>query len=176
MPEEMFDVVDENDNVVGQAARSVVHANQWLHRAVHIFVQNSAGELLIHQRSPQCDEHPLLWTSSASGHVTSGEDYDAAADREIVEELGITTPLKRLHKFVASPAMANEHTVLYLGKSDQRPTFQEAEIVTGEYLGISAIRLQINTSPARFGPPFRKLFAWFSSHLESAESVGLDEH
>ncbi len=51
MPEEIFDVVDSEDRVIGQAPRSEVHAKKLLHRAVHIFVFNSRGQLLIHRRS-----------------------------------------------------------------------------------------------------------------------------
>ena len=79
MTEEMFDVVDEQDRVIGQAPRSEVHAKKLLHRAVHIFVFNSEGKLLIHRRSATKDEYPLCYTSSASGHVSAGETYDECA-------------------------------------------------------------------------------------------------
>ena len=91
MSEEMFDVVDQDDKVLFQSPRSVVHANHWLHRAVHIFVFNSKGELLIHRRSATKDEAPLKCTSSASGHLAAGEDYATAAMRELEEELGLKT-------------------------------------------------------------------------------------
>ena len=48
--EEIFDVTDEHDNVIGQAPRSEVHARGLLHRAVHIFVFNTAGQLLLQMR------------------------------------------------------------------------------------------------------------------------------
>ena len=93
MPEEMFDVVDEQDRVLRQAPRSVVHAKHWLHRASHIFVFNSKDELLVHRRSATKDECPLLCTSSASGHLAAGEDYSTAAVRELEEELGLKVAL-----------------------------------------------------------------------------------
>lgn len=81
--EEIFDVCDEHDRVIGQAPRSVVHAQGLLHRAVHVFVFNSAGELLLQMRSRHKDEAPLQFTSSASGHLGAGETYEAAAPREL---------------------------------------------------------------------------------------------
>ncbi|MDA1015698.1 MAG: NUDIX domain-containing protein [Planctomycetota bacterium] len=161
MNEEQFDVVDEHDNVIGRAARSVVHAKRWLHRAVHIFVLNSAGELLVHLRSATRDEFPLKWTSSASGHVSAGETYDDSAPRELAEELGLAAPLTRLHKFAACEATANEHTVLYVARSDESPTLQVEEIAAGEFLPIPEIQRQLDESPDRFTPPFRMLFQWF---------------
>ena len=59
MAEEFFDVVDERDRVIGRAPRSEVHARGWLHRAVHIFVFNSRGELLVQRRSAAMDMFPL---------------------------------------------------------------------------------------------------------------------
>jgi isopentenyldiphosphate isomerase len=46
MSEEIFDVVNERDEVVGQAPRSEVHAKKLLHRAVHVLVFNARGQLV----------------------------------------------------------------------------------------------------------------------------------
>lgn len=48
---EVFDVVDEADEVTGQATRREVHERNLLHRAVHVFVVNRHGELLLQKRS-----------------------------------------------------------------------------------------------------------------------------
>src|SRR5689334_2822442 len=111
MPEEFFDVVDEQDRVLRQAPRSVVHANHWLHRAAHIFVFNSQAELLVHRRSATKDECPLMYTSSASGHLAAGEGYDIAAVRELEEELGLKSPLEFLAIIPANGAATSyEHS------------------------------------------------------------------
>ena len=95
MSEEIFDVVDDADRVIRQAPRSVVHAQNLLHRAVSIFVLKSDGRLLLQLRSDSKDQYPGCYTSSASGHVDSGEDYETAAIGKIVvmvsyDRLGIT--------------------------------------------------------------------------------------
>ena len=83
MPEadEFFDVVDRNDAVVGRAARREVHARGLLHRAVHVLVCDGSGRVFLQKRSMKKDIAPGLWDSSCSGHVDSGESYDAAAVR-----------------------------------------------------------------------------------------------
>ena len=48
---ELFDVVDENDQVLGQKERAHVHAECLLHRAVHVFVFNKSGDLYLQKRS-----------------------------------------------------------------------------------------------------------------------------
>ena len=47
MPEELFDIVDDQDRVIGQMARSEVHRRKLFHRAVSIFVFDSRGQLLL---------------------------------------------------------------------------------------------------------------------------------
>jgi 16S rRNA (adenine1518-N6/adenine1519-N6)-dimethyltransferase len=164
MPEELFDVVDEQDLVIGQLPRSQVHAERKLHRAVHIFVFNSAGHLLIHKRAADKDEQPNKWTSSASGHLSAGEDYDETAHREMKEEVGLSGELEFLHKFPASSETSYEHTALYRMTSDEEPTFDPAEIAEGRYCPLDVIESQLNADPTRFAPAFHVLFRWYLNH------------
>src|ERR1043166_7202136 len=89
MPEDIFDVVNERDEVIGSRPRSEVHRLGLLHRVVHILVSNSRAEIFLQKRSMKKDRQPGLWDSSASGHVDSGEDYDTCAVRELQEEIGL---------------------------------------------------------------------------------------
>lgn len=159
--EEEFDIVDLNDQVIGQAPRSVVHAYRWLHRAVHIFVFNSRGELLIHKRSSTKDECPSLHTSSASGHLSTGEDYEPAAVRELQEELGLTAPLEWLQKFPAGPATSYEFSGLFRTMTDEPPRFDPGEIESGAFLPLPEIAAWVERAPDDFTPCFRTLFAWY---------------
>src|SRR2546430_17198688 len=103
--EEIFDVVDERDEIVGRQTRSEVHRLGLKHRAVHVLVFNSRGQVFLQKRSLQKDRQPGLWDSSASGHLDCGEDYDACAVRETREEIGLqlSAPPHRLFKLRASP-------------------------------------------------------------------------
>ncbi|MDP7586167.1 MAG: NUDIX domain-containing protein, partial [Verrucomicrobiota bacterium] len=82
MGEEIFDVVDANDQVIGQKTRSEVHRLGLRHRAIHLLVFNAEGELFLQKRSTKKDCFPGTWDSSVSGHVDAGETYDACAQRE----------------------------------------------------------------------------------------------
>jgi isopentenyldiphosphate isomerase len=101
---ELFNIVDEKDNVVGQATRGEVHKNKSLiHRSVGVVVFNSRGEIFLQQRSAGKDTDPRKWTISASGHVSAES-----------AEVG--------HGFFAylqnSPALAGSNTVGVLKKHD----------------------------------------------------------
>ena len=73
---EMFPVVDEDDRVIRSAPRGEVHGNNLRHRAVHILLFNRQNEVYLQKRSRWKDRHPLVWDSSAAGHVDAGEEYD----------------------------------------------------------------------------------------------------
>jgi len=89
MSEEIFDVVNDHDEVIGQAPRREVHARGLWHRAVHVLVYNARGQIFLQKRSLKKDTAAGLWDSSSSGHVDSGEDYDPCAVREVREEIGL---------------------------------------------------------------------------------------
>lgn len=162
MPEEIFDVVDQEDRVLYQAPRSVVHANHWLHRAVHIFVFNTRGELLIHRRSATKDEAPLKYTSSASGHLSAGEDYAIAAARELEEELGLKPAVEFLGILPADgPYTSYEHSGLYRAVTDETPVFDPEEILSGEFHPLPEIDAMIQRDPEDFTYCFRSLFRWY---------------
>jgi isopentenyl-diphosphate Delta-isomerase len=165
--EEYFDVADEHDRTIGRELRSVVHARKLLHRAVHIFVLNSRGELLLQLRSAIKDEYPDCYTSSASGHLSAGETYDAAAPRELDEELGLAGPLERLHKFPAGPQTSHEHTVLYRLVTDAVPRIDPQEIAAAEFHSFDEIAAMISREPDRFSPCFVTLFEWYQSRYNA---------
>lgn len=164
--DEMFDVVDADDRVIGQAPRAEVHARKLLHRAVHIFVFRSDGRFLLHLRSAQKDEFPLCFTSSASGHLGVGEDYAVAAARELLEELGLSAPLERMVKLPAGPQTAFEHTVLYRVVTDLEPNPDPLEIASARFVTWDEVLQKLQDQPERFSPPFRLLVEWYEHHAD----------
>ncbi|QDT36830.1 NUDIX hydrolase [Stratiformator vulcanicus] len=161
MAEELFDVVDEHDHVQAQLPRSEVHRRNLLHRAVSIFVFNTRGELLLQMRSASKDQFPNCWTSSASGHVTAGDDYDETAHRELEEELGLTCDITRVAKFDASPDSAYEFTVLYKAVTDDAPVPDPEEISDVKFASLDDWKEQAAAQPELFTPPFRLLLDWY---------------
>lgn len=159
--EEMFDVCDEHDRVIGTAPRSKVHAEGLLHRAVHIFVLNSRGELLLQRRSATKDQSPLKLTSSASGHLGAGENYLDAAIREMQEEIGLTGELEFLERFPATFETAFEHTVLYRLITDEIPSPDPAEILRMETVSLAEAERQLAEDPEDFSSPLRVLLTWY---------------
>ena len=138
---ELLDVVDENDNVITVKTRGEIHARGLMHRAVHILVFNSDGELFLQKRSLSKDEQPGKWDSSAAGHLDSGEDYDDCARREIAEELGIQVDqsLEQLFKLPASLLTGNEHCMVYRYSHDGPMVLAPEEIDDGQWISPAAM-------------------------------------
>jgi 16S rRNA (adenine1518-N6/adenine1519-N6)-dimethyltransferase len=152
--EERFAVVDESDRVVGDAPRATVHANNLLHRAVHILIFNSAGELFLQKRSRLKDRHPNVWDSSAAGHVDAGEEYDEAAVRELEEELGVAAELERIVKLPASENTGHEFIWLYRGRHEGPFRLARREIDHGEFFPPDVVTAWLNARPDDFAPGF----------------------
>ena len=153
-PEESFSVVDANDQVVGAAPRSQVHGDNLLHRAVHVLIFNSAGEIFLQMRSRWKDRHPLAWDSSAAGHVNAGEEYNQSAARELLEELGIDTPLVRIAKLSASERTGYEFICLYRGSFDGELRPNPSEIEAGRFFPPTIVDAWIKARPREFAPGF----------------------
>ena len=138
---ELLDVVDENDEIVAVETRGEIHARGLMHRAVHILVFNSRGEVFLQLRSMRKDEQPGKWDSSAAGHVDSGEDYEACARRELHEELGIDAagPLEVLFKLPASARTGYEHCMVYRCEFDGPLELDAEEIDDGCWLSPEAM-------------------------------------
>ncbi len=133
--QELLDVVDENDKVIGVKTRGEIHAEGLMHRAVHILVFNSSGGLFIQKRSMSKDENPGQWDSSAAGHVDSGETYLQCAIRELEEELGVVPGHPLEHIFHVQPSLLNgmEHSPVYRCVFDGEMRLQIEEIDEGAW-------------------------------------------
>jgi len=152
MTEEIFDVVNERDEVIGQQTRREVHRLGLMHRAVHVLVFNSGGRIFLQKRSLAKDRQPGLWDSSASGHLDSGEGYDHCAVRELQEELGLvlTTPPRRLFKLPASAETDQEHVWIYQCEADGPFTLHPQEIERGAWFMPDEITRWMAQRPADF--------------------------
>lgn len=102
MKDELLDLVDENDNVVGTAMRSEVYLKDFKNiRVVNVFIVNSKGEIWFPRRVASKKFFPLCLDMSVGGHVGSGETYEEALEHEVRDEVNIDiekTPYKLLGK------------------------------------------------------------------------------
>ena len=165
MGEEIFDVVNERDEVIDRKPRSEVHARGWLHRAVHVLVFNSRGEVFLQKRSMKKDRQPGVWDSSASGHVDSGEDYDACAIRESGEEIGLKlkTPPPKLFKINACQETDAEFVWVYRCGSEGPFQLHPDEIEAGGWFAPEKVSRWMSEHPEDFASAFRLIWSKLQS-------------
>jgi 16S rRNA (adenine1518-N6/adenine1519-N6)-dimethyltransferase len=169
--EDMVPVVDENDQVLGSTSRAEVHGNNLRHRAVHILIFNDAGEVYLQKRSRRKDRHPLLWDSSAAGHVNADEEYHEAARRELNEELGIDVALKKLLKLTASERTGQEFIWLYQGCHAGKLQLNRSEIEYGEFFPLEIVSGWLAARPADFAPGFAECWKAYRERKPLAASL-----
>jgi 16S rRNA (adenine1518-N6/adenine1519-N6)-dimethyltransferase len=158
---ERFPIVDEKDHLLGDAPRGEVHGNNLRHRAVHLFIFNRQSELFLQKRSRWKDRHPLLWDSSAAGHVEAGEEYDETAARELKEELGVTAELARVVKLPASERTGQEFIWLYRGEHEGPFHLARTEIEHGEFFPTDVVSRWVKARPGDFAPGFLECWKAF---------------
>lgn len=131
--DELVDIVNEEDEVVGTRTLRECLKFGLLHREVTVFVRNSKGDILLQQRSRTDDWLPRMWTASCTGHVKSGENPGLAAGRELKEELGISVYPSYLFKFLVPEIRYHEKiereiNLVFEATSDDPIQFDKGEV------------------------------------------------
>ncbi len=168
--DEILDVVDINDEVIGQATRAEIHAKNLAHRSVHILVFDKYKRVYLQQRSKFKDTHPLAWTSSASGHIDSGEGYESAAIRELEEELSLQieqSSLTQIAHLPASGATGSEELRIYAVQYTGQPVWNSYEIEAGRWFDIETVNEWLNTEHGKidFAGGFSEVWQAFTAKL-----------
>ncbi len=156
--DEIYDVVDMNDRVIGQATRKEIHAKNLIHRSVHILVFNPEGYLFLQKRALSKDENPGFWDTSSAGHVDAGEIYLTAANRELIEELGISEPLNPFMRIKACEDSCWEHVAAYICTTRQPIKINPDEISEGRFWSLNEISAIINKKNNPFTSTFKIIF------------------
>ena len=168
MTEEIFDIVNEQDEVIGRAPRKEIHARGLRHRAVHVLVSNKRGDVFLQKRSMLKDTAKGKWDSSASGHLDSGEDYDACAGRELREEIGLSvkkTP-ERILRIAACEETGWEFVWVYRCQSEGPFELHPEEIERGEWFKPEFVTKWVAARPEDFARAF--VLIWQT--LQTAEA------
>lgn len=172
-PAEIFPIVDEEGNTIGEAPRSVCHdgSSKLLHPVVHIHLFNSSGELFLQKRSLKKDIQPGKWDTSVGGHISPGESVLSALEREALEELGLNgLKTDYIGKYVWESPREKELVYSYSAYSDEPPEINPDEIDEGRYWKIREINASLGKSI--FSPNFEYefkllLLPWLNNLISS---------
>ena len=161
MADELIDIYDENNNFTGvQKMKSEAHRDGLWHRNIHVWIYNSAGEILLQLRAKDKLVFPDVWDVSVAGHVGAGEDLLISASREVEEEIGLKIKTEDLYFFkIKTISMTykeiknNEFAYIYFLKFDgdiSELKLQDEEVQAIEFFPIDKITEGLLITPDKF--------------------------
>ncbi len=154
-------LVDEQDRPIGTISKSAAHLGDGaLHRAFSVLIFNSAGQLLLQQRSADKPLWPLYWSNSCCSHPRPDESVVEAAQRRVKEELGFDCSARFLYKFTYRAKFKDigyEHEVCHVlvGFSDEPANPNPEEVADWRYISTDDLSDEIKTNPDHFTPWFK---------------------
>jgi isopentenyl-diphosphate delta-isomerase len=153
-------LVDAADEGVGYMSKALCHAGPGvLHRAFSLLIFNERGELLIQQRAASKRLWPLYWSNSCCSHPRGAETMEAATQRRLLEELGLTCSLRFLFKFqyqAQFDATGAEHELcsVFIGRCTQPPCINAAEISDWRWISPETLAAQMSGAGSRTFTPW----------------------
>jgi isopentenyl-diphosphate Delta-isomerase len=159
MREERVVLVDSDDNYLGTAEKLHAHRAGLLHRAISVFLLNPAGEVLMQRRAAGKYHSAGLWSNTCCSHPRPGETPQAAAERRLMEEMGIACELRPVFSFLYRAELdpeLTEHELdhVFLGTTATDPTPDPDEVGEWRWVAMGAIERDLATAPDQFT-------AWF---------------
>lgn len=136
--DEILDIVDESDCVVGQKKRLEIYRQGLCNfRVVNAFVVNSLGQLWIPRRSAHKTIFPLCLDVSMGGHVETGETYEDALQRELKEELNLELNMvnvRLLGYLIPYQYQVSAFMKVYEIKLDWNPEYNKSDFIESFWL------------------------------------------
>lgn len=163
MPDELLDVFDENNKPINvQKMISEIHRDGLWHRASHIWIYNSKGEILLQLRAEDKFVYPNMWDISAAGHVNANEEPIDSGLREMEEEIGLKVKKEDLNFYRIRKNQAvfrniknNEFFYVYFLRfdSDVRGLkLQKEEVQKIRFIPIDELEKQLKENPEMYTP------------------------
>ncbi len=164
-------LVDRDDNVLGTMKKMEAHETGILHRAFSIFVFNSKGELLLHQRALSKYHSPGLWTNTCCSHPRLDEDVMENAHQRLVEEMGFDCEFTEAFSFlyradVGQGLTEHEYDHVFIGKYDGEPEINPDEVEDYKYMSMEDLRDDIENHPANYTEWFKIAFEKVEKYLK----------
>lgn len=173
--DEALILVDEHDNEIGSLSKDACHDGEGqLHRAFSLFIFNRHGEVLLQQRSGQKRLWPRYWANACCSHPRQGESMPEAIERRLHQELGMTSELEFLFKFIYQAQYeqaGSEHELcwVYLGRSDDEIVCNDNEIADWRFVSVEQLDRELAESADHFTPwlklEWRRIQAQYGDRL-----------
>jgi isopentenyl-diphosphate delta-isomerase len=165
-------LVDSQNKKLGTMEKMEAHEKGLLHRAFSIFIFNSAGEMLLHQRAEGKYHCGGMWTNAVCSHPRPDENQSQALQRKMQQEMGFYTEVEKAFDFTYRAKLENgliehEYDEVFYGVYEGELSPNPEEVRTYRYASIREIRVEMQRNPEVFTPWFRLLFERMCKHYSS---------
>lgn len=149
-------LVDQQDNEIGTEEKMKAHSNGGqLHRAISVFLFNDKGETLLQQRASIKYHSKAKWANTCCSHPRPGESNEAAAERRLIEEMGIKAKLEErfvfpYHAEVGSGLTEQEYDHIFFGRYNGAPEPNKDEVQGWRWVSIDEFSRWIKEKPEDF--------------------------
>ncbi len=164
MSEPLVIHVDENDSVLGYVPKLQAHQEGLLHRAVSILLFNDKGDWLLQKRADHKYHSGGLWSNTCCSHPYPEEEVQIAAERRLIEEMGISCSLKKMYSFTYRAELDNdltEHEIdhLFFGKYEGAPKLNPDEVSDWKFITFKDLEKDLNDNPENYTQWFKLIFS-----------------
>ncbi|MGV8962528.1 MAG: isopentenyl-diphosphate Delta-isomerase [Candidatus Saccharimonadaceae bacterium] len=171
MMEEKVVLIDENDIEVGTMPKMEAHQKALLHRAISVFIFNEKGEWLLQRRALSKYHSSGLWSNAACTHPRPNESYLKAAERRLLEEMGLQCELTDLFNFIYKEKLDNELTEheldhVFIGYSEEVPNFNAEEVCDFKYIDFDELANDIREQADKYTYWFKHVYENVQKHLK----------
>ncbi|MBB1150363.1 MULTISPECIES: isopentenyl-diphosphate Delta-isomerase [unclassified Myroides] len=172
MIEEQVILVNEQDEPIGTMGKQEAHEKALLHRAFSVFILNDKNEIMLQQRAAEKYHSPLLWANTCCSHQRVGETNIQAGKRRLREEMGFEVELKEVFHFIYKAPFDNgltEHEFdhVMVGYYNEDPNTNPEEVEAWKWMGIEAVKRDMEVNPQVYTAWFKIIFAEFYPHIEA---------
>ena len=172
MSKEKVILVDENDTQVGLMPKLEAHQKGLLHRAFSIFIFNSNHKLLLQKRAISKYHSGGLWTNTCCSHPREGEETINAANRRLIEEMGIKTNLRKVFDFIYKAELDNELTEnefdhVFYGIYNEDPIINTEEADDFKWIDMETLNNDIAINGQNYTVWFKIAFDYFYKYLNN---------
>lgn len=148
-------LVDGDDRGIGYMEKLAAHREGLLHRAFSVFIFDGDGRLLLQRRALGKYHSPGLWSNTCCGHPRPGEDTLSAAQRRLVEEMGLHCELRHVHSFMYRADLGNglwEHELdhVFVGTTPSEPLPNPDEVAEWRAVPRVALEEELAHAPGDF--------------------------
>jgi isopentenyldiphosphate isomerase len=152
MDEEILDIVDSNEKIIGKIARKdsqrVTTEKLGFIRVADLFLFNSEGKIWVPIRTADKVLAPNGYDFSAGGHVKSGDDYMQTLIHEVKEEINMDITDKDVELISNVTYEYGYKQNLYLMRTDITPNFNPTDFTSAQWLTPSELIRSIDNGHA----------------------------